>query len=130
MDEYQELCKKVYERLGWETEYTHEISNGVCVLKKHEVHMIYRKNHPENTYFAAYDTDYVLGKLPPVIQENGKFLQLVIHANGDSTFHLAYMEPYDKEFRGSYITNATSLRSALLKLTLALADTGLLEKEG
>jgi len=37
---------------------------------------------------------------------------------------LAYVEPYDKEFKGSHITNGNTLEDALCKLTIGLFKDG------
>lgn len=46
----------------------------------------------------------------------------------DGTFHLAYVEPYDKEFRGSHITDADTLTDALAKLCIELFKQNILTK--
>lgn len=98
MDEYQELCKKVYDRLGW-------------------TQPMFMGNVP------TYDTDYVLGKLetfhpmltyehPNVIDKNSVW---VADIYGDD---------------GLCLSTGEKPIIALLKLTLALDDAGILEREG
>jgi len=73
-----------------------------------------------------YTIEFLLDKIPPVIQSSYDkvFRCLEINYNGDRTFHVAYIEPYDKEFRGEYITNSDTLLKALLKLTVTLHKNG------
>lgn len=108
-----ELCKELQELSGWEGIYDSQNSY----------------EDDDGNRIPLYDLGYMLRKLPPVIQEDGKFLALQINFQGDGTFHMAYCEPYDKEFRGSYITNADVLENGVASLAIKLFKQGILKKQ-
>ena len=100
-----ELCKQVYEATGWKpTDWQHGIENGQ----------------------PLYTSDYLLEKLPPVMQDSydKKFRHIQMRINGDGEATACYVEPYDKEFRGAYAAKSDSMSKALLKLTIALSEAG------
>lgn len=127
-----EICKEAYKRFPEWSEPKEWFGYVTENAKRHDDYAPLRVDYEEgnNIEWIAplYTSDYLLGgKIPPVIQSDydKKFKVLQISCNGDGSFSLAYVEPYDKEFRGEYIVNGDKdLRIALLKLVIALDDAG------
>lgn len=117
-----ELCKKVYELTGWtDTDYYwHEDGKALYTPAHSEVKKF--------SYYVCplYNSDDLLGKLPPVVQDSydKKFRHIQMWINGDGEAIACYVEPYDKEFRGAYTASSDSMLKALLKLTIALSEAG------
>ena len=97
--ELYELCKKVYELTGWEAPETYKAEDG----------------NPENDW-QAYDTDYLLEKLPPVLLTNDDPLRM------RDTWTAGTYAWYENEWITDVISD-TPLK-ALLKLTIALSEAG------
>lgn len=119
-----ELCKELYVLSGWDMTERHFDPEDDGIVTSGRPRVSRGLND-----LPAYSLGYLLRKLPPVIQEDGKFLALAIHAQGDGTFHAAYCEPYDKEFKGSYITNAKEPEDVLAKIAIKLFKEGILTKQ-
>lgn len=122
-----ELCKSVYEKLGWKGEFVSWIQNGKTVSTIH-------KNHPE--YYGIVETDYVcplytsdylLEKLYFVLfKGKRKHISLIFEEDG------SYSIDADDIYNGPRLNvqNADTTLKALLKLTIKLADEGMITKGG
>ena len=97
-----ELCKKVYKLTGWEAPETYKAEDG----------------NPENDW-QAYDTDYLLEKLP--FEEHDLFLA----TNPGVGW---WVDSFDNEINIPRSDADTPLK-ALLKLTIALSDVGELDND-
>ena len=118
-----ELCKEVYRR--------HQFWAGTDMIFGKEVGRDWRimpltLRIPKHNRIPLYTSDYLLEKLPPVVQDSydKKFRHIQMWINGDGEAIACYVEPYDKEFRGAYIAESDSMLKALLKLTIALSEAG------
>lgn len=109
--ELYELCKKVYELTGWEAPETYKAEDG----------------NPENDW-QAYDTDYLLEKLPKNLTSfYGKAYPLSpqVMASGDM-----YYAMYKHDMTGPkseetmFEVEADTPLKSLLKLTIALSEAG------
>ena len=118
-----ELCKEVYRR--------HQFWAGTDMIFGKEVGRDWRimpltLRIPKHNRIPLYTSDYLLEKLPPVVQGSydKKFRHIQMWINGDGEARACYVEPYDKEFRGAYAAKSDSMLKALLKLTIALSEAG------
>ena len=93
--ELYELCKEVYEKTGWEAPETYKAEDG----------------NPENDW-QAYDTDYLLEKLPPTIVARGEAFSTATRIAATPKQLIA--------------TEADTPLKALLKLALKLKEDGLI----
>ena len=110
-----ELCKEVYEKTGW-----------IVGDESWDWHTTIDAKLDSMFIAPKYYTDYLLEKLPPVVQDSydKKFRHIQMWINGDGEAIACYVEPYDKYFRGAYIAESDSMLKALLKLTIALSEAG------
>ncbi|WOI85972.1 hypothetical protein [Rhodococcus qingshengii] len=136
-NELFELCKFVYEATGW-LRYKTEVDADFYfatndIEKKIENYEVVSREHyhfPQGfisqDFIPLYDSDYLLEKLPPVIQDDydRKFRHIQMWINGNGECHACYVEPYDAEFRGAYAVKSDAMRKALLKLTKTLIEAG------
>ena len=118
------LCKKVYELTGWKQEPN--ISFLYMYWDNHDELCVISIEEADDTLVPAYTSDYMLEKLPPVVQDSydKKFRHIQMWINGDGEAIACYVEPYDKEFKGAYTASSDSMLKALLKLTIALSEAG------
>ena len=105
--ELHELCKEVYEKTGWEAPETYKAEDG----------------NPENDW-QAYDTDYLLEKLPKRI-DNDEVNWLDIYYEDDpDCWRAGYEYAKSDKWGDSYDVVADTPLKALLKLTIALSEAG------
>ena len=105
-----ELCKEVYEKTGWEAPETYKAEDG----------------NPENDW-QAYDTDYLLEKLPQYIRHEKHDCRLEVSPTGYASKYLtlwAACYVNDSGIHTPYIDTADTPLKALLKLVIALDDAG------
>ena len=124
-----ELCKEVYRRTGWDsTEKCYAFIDEFGDGGKHwRVIPLHEDNVDDvDDWHPLYTSDYLLEKLPPVVQDSydKKFRHIQMWINGDGEAIACYVEPYDKEFKGAYPASSDSMLKALLKLTIALSEAG------
>lgn len=102
-----ELSSKVYELTKWEPPYP-------------------RRWLDVEGKAPLYTSDYLLQKLPPVIQDphDRVFKHIQMWINGDKTAHAGYVEPYAHDDKVAYAQESKELRITLLKLTIALHKAG------
>lgn len=110
------LCKKVYAATGWH-------QTGVLMGQSER-----DDEGITRAWYPIYTSDYLLEKLPPVVQDSldKKFRHIQMWINGDGEARACYVEPYDTEFRGTYAVESDTPLKALLKLTLKLHEEKLL----
>lgn len=130
-----ELSKKLYEAFGWQTEFLwREIGALGWKIERWE-------NHPKRFYdrddtAPAYNTDFLLDKLPPRIQDdNGNWFSLKGYPNGIQSW-FAYEGNLDGEDKRWPIDEGipyykrvfqdSNRAEALGNLALALKEKGLL----
>lgn len=119
-----ELCKQVYEATGWH-------GDGTWAKNKDEEWSIW--NDVEMSEYSypgfqsahpAYTSDYLLEKLPSVVQDpyDKIFRHIQMWINGDRSAHAGYVEPYVYDDRVAYAQKSDEMRITLLKLTLKLHE--------
>lgn len=134
-EELHQLCKEVYEKTNWETpdwfDLDSEDGKPEEYLLTYEDVTIGQGGEIKPKTCPYYTSDYLLEKLPPVVQDSydKKFRHIQMWINGDGEARACYVEPYDKEFRGAYAAKSDSMLKALLKLTIALSGAGELEND-
>ena len=120
-----ELCKSVYEKLGWETS---SLAGWIEAHQEYEADNgdYTNENHPPS---ALYTSDYILEKLPARIwnkeesQWDGLWLRKWDRGN-----ELVYFAEYWTRFSFPKQVESDTPLKALLKLTLKLADEGIITK--
>ena len=119
-DSLFKLCKRVYELTSWKDTYSRLDDGNHTIRNEGNEVLLGSEQAP------LYTSDYLLEKLPPVVQDSydKKFRHIQMWINGDGEAIACYVEPYDKEFRGAYIAESDSMLKALLKLTIALSEAG------
>lgn len=140
-----ELCKQVYEATGWgrmdngSSTDEYYVANPVSIrLNKPDVikgWQIWRwEDFGESgrlhfslgrgRAYPIYTSDYLLEKLPPVVQDphNKIFRHIQMWINGDGSAHAGYVEPYAHDDRVAYAQKSDEMRITLLKLTLKLHE--------
>lgn len=110
-----ELCKKVYELTGW-GQYGDE---GLPYF--HEQEGIARKDLP-----PIYTSDYLLEKLPKKVK-GGYWLMMAPLDSFEPSWEAGYYMPKDRLY-SNYEQFEDTILKALLKLTVALAEAGELER--
>ena len=115
-----ELCQKVYKLTNWKDTHSRLDDGNYTIRNEGNEVLLGSKQTP------LYTSDYLLEKLPPVVQDSydKKFRHIQMWINGDGEAIACYVEPYDKYFRGAYIAESDSMLKALLKLTIALSEAG------
>lgn len=123
-NELFELCKQVYEAAEWDSEeldhwQERHGGDGMMMLDV----MSY-----EPGVAPLYTSDYLLKKLPSVVQDpyDKIFRHIQMWINGDRSAHAGYVEPYAHDDRVAYAQKSDEMRITLLKLTLKLHEEGLL----
>lgn len=129
--ELYELCKEVYKRTGWDNTHSIILEMVTPGVKGSRRVRDWHNNGDfvigeQDGAYPLYTSDYLLEKLPPVVQDSydKKFRHIQMWINGDGEARACYVEPYDKEFRGAYTAESDSMLKALLKLTIALSEAG------
>ncbi len=137
--ELYELCKKVYERTGWEDvrDFYHEndtFDEETQTFKRNGIFSIVeRKRADYNT--PLYTSDYLLEKLPSTIEntdynsggiDRSKRIALQLRkwdrfVNGGMVYFAEYHEMY---YIPLFRVEADTPLKALLKLTIALSEAG------
>ena len=121
-----ELCKEVYERFPeWETSDWYDLDpDGI----PEEYLCTTEDKIDENDYIPNYTSDYLLKKLPSVVQDpyDKIFRHIQMWINGDRSANAGYVEPYAHDDRVAYAQKSDEMRITLLKLTLKLHEEGLL----
>ena len=107
-----ELCKQVYEATGWKGLGRRYINEPL----------------EKDDWIPIYTSDYLLEKLPPVVQDphDKIFRHIQMWINGDRSAHAGYVEPYAHDDRVAYAQKSDEMRITLLKLTIKLHEEGLL----
>ena len=104
-NELFELCKKVYERTGWDDladDHPWITERGVIGYKR-------------NGVSPVYDSDYLLDKLPPSVKNE--------FDGGDDYIILYKKKNWYADYMGQFMRcEADTPLKALLKLVLALPD--------
>lgn len=125
--ELYELCKSVFEKTGWDKTHhviLHFVTPGVKDSERiGEWHNNGDFDENDEAY-PLYTSDYLLEKLPPVIQDpdDKKFKHVQMWINGDGTAHAGYVEPYAHDDIVAYAQKSDEMRKTLLKLTLTLHE--------
>lgn len=114
-NELFELCKQVYEATRW---IVSEYPNDWYMQQRVTGRAALAKAHP------LYTSDYLLEKLPPVVQDphDKIFRHIQMWINGDGSAHAGYVEPYAHDDRVAYAQKSDEMRITLLKLTLKLHE--------
>ena len=131
-EELHQLCKEVYKRFPeWVGTVQFICNNEIFSEGEYEDYGMSFNFDPDKGHTPLYTSDYLLEKLPPVVQDSydKKFRHIQMWINGDGEAIACYVEPYDKEFRGAYTAESDSMLKALLKLTVALSEAGELDNE-
>lgn len=134
-----ELCKEVYKRTGWKTGHSYYQTHGGPNDTLHGWRVIegWTDEYPfhydgsrggaeMDIACPSYASDYLLEKLPPVIQDpyDKVFKHLLMWVNGDKSTHAGYVEPYAHDDKVAFAQKSDEMRKTLLKLVLALDDAG------
>lgn len=116
-----ELCKQVYEATGWDERKFYATKYGVLYITQLPGNI----ESDEDVICRTYTSDFILEKLPEWIGDYGSMtMDRGYMHGGTGAFRYKYSrDNSDKILEG---TGTTSLK-ALLKLTLALKEAGLLE---
>lgn len=118
-----DLCKELYRLSLWsknQFRYDNFVDNEwhLCETIAHWP----VAGHEFDNIIPAYDTGYLLRKLPPVIQDPYdkifKYFQMWI--NGNSEVNCGYVEPYAHDDKVSYYQQAYKVENALCKLSIEL----------
>lgn len=138
-----ELCKQVYEATKWDDTHEHfyqvliredSVWQGGAIQVKTTYEADSQKVKKQIAYSRLaplYTSDYLLEKLPPVIQDPDDkiFKHIQMWVNGDKSTHAGYVEPYAHGDKVTYAQESDKMRKTLLKLTLALHESGELRLE-
>ena len=127
--ELLDLCKQVYKATGWTG--TNQVIGIYYQISEVDVkYGIFdrseKRKEPVDT--PLYTSDYLLKKLPSVVQDpyDKIFRHIQMWINGDRSAHAGYVEPYAHDDRVAYAQKSDEMRITLLKLTLKLHEEGLL----
>ena len=114
--ELYELCKKVYERTGWEQEP--DISYLYKYWDNHDELCVISIEEADDSLVPAYTSDYLLEKLPATVKNDfdGGNDYIILYKKGKS-WYADYMGQFKRQ------ESDTPLR-ALLKLTIYLSQAG------
>ena len=128
-NEVFDLCKQVYKATGWTG--TNQVIGIYYQISEVDVkYGIFdrseKRKEPVDT--PLYTSDYLLEKLPSVVQDpyDKIFRHIQMWINGDRSAHAGYVEPYAHDDRVAYAQKSDEMRITLLKLTLKLHEEGLL----
>lgn len=126
------LCKQVHEKTKWDgTDFTYWgwFDSYPDIVITSEVNEKFTKK--EDYRVPLYTSDYLLEKLPPVIQDPDDkiFKHIQIWINGDKSTHAGYVEPYAHDDKVAYAQESDKMCKTLLKLTSALLEAGELKLE-
>lgn len=119
-NELLELCKQVYEATGWKQ--SPNISQLYEYWDDHDELCVISIEDADDALVPAYTSDYLLEKLPSVVQDpyDKIFRHIQMWINGDRSAHAGYVEPYAHDDRVAYAQKSDEMRITLLKLTLKL----------
>lgn len=125
-----ELCKQVYEKTGWKGGDSFITTIGGKWISDSKKGW-YDETIGADGFYPLYTSDYLLEKLPPVIQDpyDKIFKHIQMWVNGDKSTHAGYVEPYAHGDKVTYAQESDKMRKTLLKLTLALHESGELRLE-
>ena len=124
-DELFGLCKKVYEKTGWSIAFgmSHFDANGNWTMRSYRDGIAFGKD-----CVPLYTSDYLLAKLPSVIQDpdDKVFKHILMWINGDGSAHAGYVEPYAHDDKVAYSQESDTMLKTLLSLALELKENNLL----
>lgn len=130
-----DLCKQVYEATEWDG--ADAVYEQVVGIPEGEPYIVYPKIIKQYGLWGTqelkkrtplYTSDYLLGKLPAVVQDPSDkiFRHIQMWVNGDGSAHAGYVEPYAHDDKVAYAQQSNEMRTALLKLALGLHKEGVL----
>jgi len=133
-NELFELCRQVYEATGWmpvKDQYltVFEKDGDKCLWVYDNCCWRTLDDSEEDAgYVPLYTSDYLLEKLPSVVQDphDKIFRHIQMWINGDRSAHAGYVEPYAHDDRVAYAQKSDEMRITLLKLTLKLHEENLI----
>ena len=113
-NELFDLCKQVYEKTGWD--------KGRVITDNPKMSTY----NETNVLGYVYTSDYLLEKLPSVVQDTDDkiFRVITMWINGDGSTHAGYAEPYAHDDKYAHSQTSDRMVNTLLKLTLALSEAG------
>ena len=119
--ELYELCREVYERTGWETDYIIKVVNHGLDSQFYSLREIDGDESVDDFAYRApnYTSDYLLEKLPRSIKRYGRFELVPTMRN--TRWSAGYWT--DDRLDTLSVVDYTPLK-ALLKLTVALSEAG------
>ena len=132
-NELFDLCKQVYEKTGWKDtfavyEQTDGIPLGTPYVSYPELERKYGlwSTQEMKKQTPLYTTDYLLEKLPSVVQDTDDkiFRVITMWINGDGSTHAGYAEPYAHDDKYAHSQTSDKMVDTLLKLTLELSEDG------
>ena len=124
-NEVFELCEQVYKATGWKNTEDGFFDGGEVMPFTDRIGAYIGAS---NFRCPLYTSDYLLEKLPSVVQDpyDKIFRHIQMWINGDRSAHAGYVEPYAHDDRVAYAQKSDEMRITLLKLTLKLHEEGLL----
>ena len=122
-DELFGLCKQLYEKTGWDDYNLKFLGKDGGTFD-----MVARDYLDEPDYAPLYTSDYLLAKLPSVIQDpdDKVFKHILMWINGDGSAHAGYVEPYAHDDKVAYSQESDTMLKTLLSLALELKENNLL----
>jgi len=130
-NELFDLCKQVYEKTGWRDTLDYQwMKEDLTIDNQRGTDTGVKGGWWYYEYIEGqvplYDSDYLLEKLPSVVQDTDDkiFRVITMWINGDGSTHAGYAEPYAHDDKYAHSQTSDRMVNTLLKLTLALSEAG------